>query len=222
MVVAEDPQLRAIPMREAKRALDESSLAALARAASESQEIIERELRAENAQSRAQALRYRTAFDAIAQGVCIFDAEKRLILSNRRYAEIYRLAPEQVRPGATLREIVELRVVARTCETANADDYLSFCERLDADKEGIIWTAELQDGRTIQIHHQPMPGGGWILMHEDVTELKPERASANERLSLQALIDCLPDSLWVKDANSRFVIANKTTADRWAWRDPRT
>jgi diguanylate cyclase (GGDEF)-like protein/PAS domain S-box-containing protein len=213
MVVAEDPQLRAIPMRQAKRALDESSLAALARAASESQEIIERELRAENAQLRAQALHYRTAFDAIEQGVSIFNAEKRLILSNRRYAEIYRIAPEQVRPGATLREIVELRVVARTCETANADDYLSFCERLDADKEGIIWTAELQDGRTIQIHHQPMPGGGWILMHEDVTELKPERVSANERLSLQALIDCLPDSLWVKDTNSRFVIANKTTAN---------
>ena len=58
-----------------------------------------------------------------------------------------------------------------------------------------------------------MPGGGWIATHEDITELKAARAAANERLSLQALIDRLPDNLWVKDVNSRFVIANQVTAD---------
>ncbi len=58
-----------------------------------------------------------------------------------------------------------------------------------------------------------MPDGGWVTTHEDITELKATRAVANERLSLQALIDCLPDSLWVKDVDSRFVIANKTTAN---------
>src|ERR1700683_1534866 len=35
---------------------------------------------------------------------------------------------------------------------------------------------------------------------------------ADERLSLQALIDRVPDKLWVKDAESRFVIVNKATA----------
>ena len=67
-----------------------------------------------------------------------------------------------------------------------------------------------------------MPDGGWVAMHEDITELKATRAIANERLSLQALIDWLPDNLWVKDVESRFVIANKTTANRSAWRSPRT
>ena len=86
-------------------------------------------------QLQTQALHYQTAFDAIEQGVCFFDAEERLILSNRRFAEIYRLAPEQIRPGATLREIVELRVAAGTCAAATADDYLSFCESNDAAKE---------------------------------------------------------------------------------------
>jgi diguanylate cyclase (GGDEF)-like protein/PAS domain S-box-containing protein len=35
---------------------------------------------------------------------------------------------------------------------------------------------------------------------------------ADERLSLQALIDRVPDKLWVKDADSRFIIVNKATA----------
>ena len=135
-------------------------------------------------------------------------------MSNRRYAEIYRLAPEQIRLGATLREIIELRVAAGTYAAAKANDYLSFCTANNVGKQELIWTAELQDGRTIQMRHQPMPGGGWVGTHEDITELKAERHAANERLSLQALIDKLPDNLWVKDINSRFVIANQVTADR--------
>ena len=47
----------------------------------------------------------------------------------------------------------------------------------------------------------------------DVAELKAARAAASERLSVQALIDQLPDNLWVKDVNSRFVIANQSTAE---------
>ena len=59
-----------------------------------------------------------------------------------------------------------------------------------------------------------MPGGGWVGdargHHRTQGRRAPRPTSA---LSLQALIDCLPDSLWVKDVNSRFVIANKTTAN---------
>jgi diguanylate cyclase (GGDEF)-like protein/PAS domain S-box-containing protein len=213
--------LRAKPIRRAEGALDESSMAALARAATESHEIVARDHQAAMAQlqAQAQALRYQAAIDAIAQGVCFFDGEDRLILSNRRFAEIFRLAPEQIRPGATLREIVELRIAAGTWATA-ADDYLSFCVSNHSDKEAIVWMTELRDGRLIQMRRQPMPGGGCVVTYEDVTELKAARAAANERLSLQALIDRLPDNLWVKDVNSRFVISNQVTAARMGFAGP--
>jgi len=205
--------LRAKPIKRAEGALDESSIAALARAASESHEVVERDLRTRNANLEEQTLRYQTAFDAIAQGVCFFDGEDRLILSNRRFAEIFRLAPEQIRPGATLREIVDLRIAAGTWAT-NADDYLSFCVSNHSGKEAIVWTVELRDGRLIQMRRQPMAGGGCVVTYEDVTEIKAARTAANERLSLQTLIDRLPDNLWVKDVESRFVIANQATATR--------
>ena len=213
--------MRAKPIRRAQGALDESSMAALARAATESHEIVARDHQAAMAQlqAQAQALRYQAAIDAIAQGVCFFDGEDRLILSNRRFAEIFRLAPEQIRPGATLREIVELRIAAGTWATA-ADDYLSFCVSNHSDKEAIVWMTELRDGRLIQMRRQPMPGGGCVVTYEDVTELKAARAAANERLSLQALIDRLPDNLWVKDVNSRFVISNQVTAARMGFAGP--
>ncbi|MGD0761890.1 MAG: EAL domain-containing protein [Roseiarcus sp.] len=205
--------MRAKPIKRDERTLDESGIAALARAASESREVVERSLRAEIATLEAQSLRYQTAIDAIAQGLGFFDGEDRLILSNRRYAEIYRLAPEQVRPGMTLREIVELRVAAGTSPIA-AEDYLAVAASVKSAVASRTWTAELEDGRSIQVRRVPMPEGGWVSTHEDITELKATHAVANERVSLQALIDCLPDNLWVKNVDSRFVISNQATATR--------
>ncbi len=159
----------------------------------------------------AQALRYETFIENMSQGVCFFGGDGRLILCNRRYAEIYRLAPEQVRPGATLREILERRIAVGSCAMA-VDDYLEMAATINSSAGPKIWTAELKDGRTIQIDHQPLPDGGWVSTHEDITELKATRAVANVRFSLQTLIDWVPDYLWVKDADSRFIIANKAVA----------
>jgi diguanylate cyclase (GGDEF)-like protein/PAS domain S-box-containing protein len=196
-----------------------NSLATLAKLATTSSEVMELGLRARIAKLEEQALQYQVAMDAIALGVCLFDDEGRLIVSNRRYAEIYGVAPEQVLPGATLREIVELRVAAGTCATS-VDDYLSFCASNTLRKDPTTWTAELGDGRTISAHHWPMAGGGWVSTHEDVTGRKASHAAAKELQSLQALIDRLPDNLWVKDVNSRFVIANQVTASRMGFARP--
>ena len=123
---AEGLLLRAIPIKRAAKGADTEGLARLAKLAIESHDVIMEDRDAAIAPFEAQVRRYQAAFDAVAQGICCFDAEDRVILSNRRFAEIYRLAPEQIRPGATLREIIELRIAAGTWVTA-ADDYLSFC-----------------------------------------------------------------------------------------------
>ena len=205
--------MRAIPVERTAKASETDGLATLAKLATESRDVVMDDRDATIAQLLAQARRHEAVFNAVAQGICCYDPEDRVILSNRRFAEIYRLAPEQIRPGATLREIVELRVAAGTCETA-ADDYLSFCVANHFTKEAIVWQTALSDGRLLQMRREPMPGGGCVVTYDDITELKAARAAANERLSLQALIDRLPDNLWVKDVNSRFVIANQVTATR--------
>ena len=61
---------------------------------------------------------------------------------------------------------------------------------------------------------------GLVGISRDITELKATRTVANERVTLQALIDFLPDKLWVKDVNSRFVICNKVTASRMSYQVP--
>ena len=54
-----------------------------------------------------------TLFDAalnnMSEGLCMFDGQQRLLVSNARYAQMYGLQPEQLKPGMTQNEIFEMR-----------------------------------------------------------------------------------------------------------------
>jgi diguanylate cyclase (GGDEF)-like protein/PAS domain S-box-containing protein len=190
-----------------------AGIAPLARLADEARDAAIRALSAEVAELRAQAARFQTAIDSLSSGVCFFDRDDRLIACNRPYADIYRLTPDQTAPGATLRSIVERRFEART-HSGDVEDYLAKCEAIKAGREPRSWIAALPDGRAIRVVHRPMADGGWISIHEDVTDAPERRLPIEERGSLQSVIDAAPDNIWVKDLQSRFVVANAATARR--------
>ncbi|MER8433611.1 EAL domain-containing protein [Mesorhizobium caraganae] len=197
--------------RKSAETTEPAGLAALAKLADVSYGSLEHELRATITALEGQALRFETVIENVSQGICFFDRDERLILSNRRYAEIYRLAPEQLRPGLTLSEIVERRAAAGTAALAT-DAYLAMARSVNSDKSPRTWTAKLPDGRTIQIYNQSMPDGSWLATHEDITDLTANRQIVDERISLQALIDWVPNYLWVKDTQSRFIVVNSALA----------
>ncbi len=162
----------------------------------------------------AQLQRYQTALETIPQGLCYFNRDQQLVFCNRYYCEIYRLQPEDVLPGTSLAEIVALRAAVGTCPK-EADKYVSWCAEINSGSGTRSWTAELNDGRTIHVCHYALPDGGWVSLHEDFTERKAKAKGipAGEIVSTQALIDWVPDYLWVKDTESRFVIINKAVSD---------
>ena len=196
--MAEEFQLRKNLIKWDTEAPQKSGLKTLERLNAASREFLARDEQGKIAELTAQALRYETAIDKISQGVCFFDGQERLILCNRRYGEIYKLKSEDLIPGTTLREIVQRRLEVGT-SPMSVEDYLAWRTSINSGAGASNSTAELKDGRTIHIVHQPMPDGGWVATHEDITELKSKRALANERISLQTLIDWVPEYLWVKD-----------------------
>ena len=177
------------------------------------------ELEARVAELETKLQRYQKAFDAISQGVAFFDHEQRLIMGNRRYAEIYRLTPDQIPPTTTLREITERRAAVGACPIA-VDDYIAYVASINAKREDRDWSIRLDDGRSINVRYRPMADGGWISIHEDATDLREKRLLIEERISQQSLIDVVPDNLWVKDVESRFVVANRATALRMGHASP--
>lgn len=64
------------------------------------------------AELRETNLRFDAALANMSQGLALFDAGQRLQVSNRRLAEICHLPAECLRPGVTLRQLVDLSVKA--------------------------------------------------------------------------------------------------------------
>ncbi len=129
------------------------------------------------------------ALKNMSQGLCLFDAEERLVIANGRYAEMYGLTPEQVKPGTTLRQILEYRIALGAYTGSTPEDYVN--ERLAAVREKTEATKihTLADGRVFAIAHKPMAGGGWVATHEDITEQHRSEA----RIAHMALHDGLTD-----------------------------
>ncbi len=121
-------------------------------------------------EQRAENLRFHTAIDNISQGLCFFDGSQRLIVCNRRYAEMYRLTLDLVRPGTTLGEIVDHRFNSGCFPDMTPADYLTWQRSISISKKASDTVLTLKDGRTFAIRHEPMPDGGWVATHEDITE----------------------------------------------------
>ncbi|MFG1347536.1 EAL domain-containing protein [Xanthobacter autotrophicus DSM 431] len=132
-------------------------------------------------------VRFATAIQGLPQGLCCYDADSRLVVSNARYAELYRVSPELIRHGMTLAEVVALRAAQGACADMSMEEYLSWRSDIVAAGAQSETTVKLSDGRMLVIKHQNLPGGGWVATHEDVTDQRRTAAL----LSHMALHDSL-------------------------------
>lgn len=136
-----------------------------------------------------QNARFDAALNNMSQGLCFFDESQRLIVCNRRYAQMYGVAPERVRPGVTLREVVDLRFEAGSCPRMTRDEYLAWRRVIATADQPSDSVVELENGKVFEIRHRPMAGRGWVATHEDITE----RRRAEEAIAHMAHHDSVTD-----------------------------
>ena len=140
---------------------------------------------------RAQNRRLSNALDNMSQGLCMFDPQGRISLYNRRYIEMYKLSPRIVRPGCSMHDLMQHRKDTGLF----AGDVDSYCrEVIDSMAKGISTQLYVQatDGRIVLAKNEPLPGGGWVSTHEDVTEQRhaeQERAAIRDQEQRRAAID---------------------------------
>jgi diguanylate cyclase (GGDEF)-like protein/PAS domain S-box-containing protein len=200
---------------------------------------IERQRQAFAQRSEAQLRERNRQLDAalnnMSQALCMFDAEKRLIVCNQQYAEVFGLPPELTKPGTPVLDILNYRVARGIFPGDDPESYIQ--SRLAiVEREAPTKTfTELPDGRIFSVLHVPMIGGGWVATHEDVTEqfkaqralkaaqdtlveatASAERAAAETQAAHQRLLEAsnlMSAGFVLFDADDRFVLWNKRYAE---------
>jgi diguanylate cyclase (GGDEF)-like protein len=113
-------------------------------------------------------IRSEAAFSHMPLGLCMFDDDRNLILCSRAYAEIYGLPPELSRPGTRLADIMAHRFRVGNAPR-DMTGYLKVGTDAKTRQQLVCRRVHLQDGRWVQITHNPMPGGGYVSTHQDIT-----------------------------------------------------
>ncbi|MBR1250495.1 EAL domain-containing protein [Bradyrhizobium sp. AUGA SZCCT0169] len=119
---------------------------------------------------RIRNFQFDTAINNMSQGLCFFDSDHRLIVCNDRFVEMYDIPFGRVGPGTPLTDIVDLRFAAGSFPAMTRDEYLDWRTNVAVSNVAKDSIVELKNGRTFKIRHRPMPGGGWVATHEDITE----------------------------------------------------
>ncbi len=130
-----------------------------------------------------QNFRFDAALTNMAQGLCMFDREQRLLISNRRFAEMFRISPGSLARGLSIGEVMAL------AQTRDKNPGLAAAaqRKLLAESPNSPVVTTLTDDRIISISHRPMPDGGLVATFDDITEQR----RAEERISYLARHDAL-------------------------------
>jgi diguanylate cyclase (GGDEF)-like protein len=107
----------------------------------------------------------------MSQGLCLFSADGRLAVANRRFADMFGTVPVL---GATASEVLAAAGLDMLRDIACGSDIETF-------------SCTLADGRIIAVSQQSVAGGGWVATYEDTSE----RRAAEQRLAHMARLDQL-------------------------------
>src|ERR1700730_18661723 len=122
------------------------------------------------------------AFNNLSLGLIIFDSKREVVFCNKRYMEIYRLSSEQATPGTPISELIRHRLNLGLKIPLEPDEYVR--ERVASAVVAGTTVHEFADGRAISYTVYPMPGGGGMATHEDITEREEMSASLKMQFEL--------------------------------------
>jgi diguanylate cyclase (GGDEF)-like protein/PAS domain S-box-containing protein len=170
------------------------------------------------------------ALSSMLQGLAMFDADERLILANRRYAELYGFTPDQIKPGATLAELIADRIANGLYKGLSVDDVLRNMRERIAKKRATRLTTTPGNGRTLQVSIAPRQPGGWVVTLEDVSErerlnarlteqnrlLQEREDQLNQRNEqLDAALENMSQGLAMFDAAQHLIVCNRRYAEMY-------
>ncbi|SFS04127.1 PAS domain S-box-containing protein [Dyella sp. OK004] len=156
------------------------------------------------------------ALENMSQGICVVDAELRLVAWNRRYASLFAYPSELLQVGRPVADLTRYNIERGMIGTGELE--LRVQRRLTHMRAGTRHLSERRfpDGTVVEIRGNPMPGGGFVATFTDVTAFRQAEDAlkrANETLELRveertrALAEATDEAQHANAAKSRFLAA---------------
>lgn len=127
----------------------------------------------------------------IGQALSISDSNLRLVVSNRRYQEMFDLPDELVQPGALFADTI--RYIAERGEygdDVDVDEIVALRVKQALAFEPHYLERVRPNGQVISVEGAPLPQGGWVAVYTDITRTKRAEdllRARSEELSDQVL-----------------------------------
>ncbi|AEH89720.1 putative bifunctional diguanylate cyclase/phosphodiesterase [Mesorhizobium opportunistum] len=171
-------------------------------------EGMERSRRMED-ELREQNERFSAAVGNMSHGLCMFDADERMIICNGNYIDIFCLDAKVVRPGISFIDILRHSVDIGIASQSANELYAIRKPYIDQAKPSTYEEA-LADGRIIRISHRPLASGGWVSIYEDITEQRrAEQDLKEQHRRFDAALANMSQGLLMYDADGKMIVRNE-------------
>jgi signal transduction histidine kinase/Na+/proline symporter len=156
------------------------------------------------------------ALENMSQGICVVDAELRVVAWNRCYARLFQYPDELLQVGRPVADLTRFIIGEGLIGTGEVEARVQ--RRLTHMRAGTRHLSERRfpDGTIVEIRGNPMPGGGFVATFTDVTAFRQAEDAlkkVNETLELRveertrALADASDEAQRANEAKSRFLAA---------------
>ncbi len=148
------------------------------------------------------AKRFDTALNNMPHGLCMFDAKRRVVVTNQKLKQQVGLAADFELKGLAVREVVEAIIKTGLLSETSAQSMVDHLEARLAHIDDSAFSLDLLNGRTLEFTVQPMENGGMVVLIEDITERKIAEAKINHLARFDALTG-LPNRTVLRDRMER-------------------
>src|SRR3984957_2143378 len=138
------------------------------------------------------------ALDSMSQGLCLYDAQNRLEVFNRRFLEILRLPADKIRTGMSYKDVLEIGIPINNLSGKTADELFEEHVGILRDQSVGPHLYELNNGRVISCSYTRTSDGRWLATYEDVTERQQAEAKIIHMARHDALTG-LPNRVLFRD-----------------------
>ncbi|MDJ0639848.1 MAG: ATP-binding protein [Paracoccaceae bacterium] len=128
-------------------------------------------------------------FEALSEGIAIYDENACLVTCNRRYKDMFAPVADLIEPGVSWR-LINLESVRRGVYTGREGTETEIIDRAEEDLAALVQGKVIDhaDGRSYEVSYNSTSSGGFVITRTDVTERRQTEVQLRERDALLTTI----------------------------------